>query len=807
MKVSLNWVRKYVDLPKEITDKQIAYDLTLRTVEVESVENTSDKFHDIVVGKILEVRKHPNADTLKICMVDIGEKEPVQIVCGGSNLYVDEYVVISKPGAEVYWHGEPELVKIKKTNMRGESSYGMICGAEEVYLENIFPPKDKDEIVDLKGIECKPGQNIADVICMNDVVLEIDNKSLTNRPDLWGHYGIARELSAIYNVPLKELPSVEVDKNLPKYNVEIQEPEKCNRYAAIEIENVYDKESPMWMKAALINGGMRPISAIVDITNYVMMAVGQPLHAFDRTHVNGEKIIVRNAKKNEELLLLDNNTISLTEDDLVICDDTDAMALAGIRGGKKDSILPETTGVVVEVANFVASTIRKTGKRFDEKTDASIRYEKNLDTERVSQGISLALILFKELFPESEVVAFNDVYPIKTQREKIDVPEEFLNVRLGKVLPRETIETVLKGLGYDVEYKDKIYHVVVPIWRSTGDVYLKDDVMGDIARLLSFESFEAKPLTIKFEHAVLQNKVLLEQRIKQYLALRCGFNEIFTYPWINEKYIDAAGLDKENAVKLATPPSPSEAYLRTSLIPGMLEAISKNLRYFDEFKLFEVAQAFEKGEYHESSEDETLPVHKKLVTASIVGKDASKLFYELKGVIENMPDYCHMEKITLKSGTKPSWADINVYLDIMLDNKVIGKLGLLSIKTMNAAKIKRANVAVFELDVDELVPYASRENKFVHIPVLPLIEKDLSILVDETVTWEEISGSIKGKLKDVRFIEEYRGNQVPEGKKSIMLRIVIDNGTTNMTSEEINTKMESILKTLNKRCGAVLREE
>lgn len=807
MKVSLNWVKKYVDLPKEITNKQIAYDLTLRTVEVESVENTSDKFHDIVVGKILEVKEHPNADSLRICMVDIGETEPVQIVCGGSNLYVGEYVVISKPGAEVYWHGEPDLVKIKKTNMRGESSYGMICGAEEVYLENIFPAKNETEIVDLKGIECKPGQNIAELICMDDVVLEIDNKSLTNRPDLWGHYGIARELSAIYNVPLKELPSIEIDKNLPKYNVEIQVPEKCNRYAAIEIENVYDKESPMWMKAALINAGMRPISAIVDITNYVMMAVGQPLHAFDRTHVNGEKIIVRNAKKDEELLLLDNNTISLTEDDLVICDDTDAMALAGIRGGKKDSILPETTGVVVEVANFIASTIRKTGKRFDEKTDASIRYEKNLDTERVSQGIALALQLFKEIFPESKVVAFNDVYPIKTQREVIDVSEEFLNVRLGKVLPRETIEKVLKALGYDVEYKDKVYHAVVPVWRSTGDVSLKDDVMGDIARLLSFESFEAKPLTIKFEHAVLQNKVLLEQRLKQYLAFRCGFNEIFTYPWIDEKYIDAAGVDKENSVKLATPPSPSEAYLRISLIPGMLEAISKNLRYFDEFKLFEVAQAFEKGEYHESSEDETLPVHKKLLTASIVGKDASKLFYELKGVIENMSEYCHMEKITLKQGEKPSWADVNVYLDIMLDNKVIGKLGLLSIKTMNSAKIKRANVAIFELNVDELVPFASRDNKFVHIPLLPLVEKDLSILVDESVTWEEISGSIKGKLKDVKFVEEYRGNQVPEGKKSIMLRIVIDNGNTTMTSEEINAKMESILKTLNKRCGAVLREE
>lgn len=808
MKVSLNWVKKYVDLPKEVTEKQIAYDLTLRTVEVESVENTKEKFHDIVVGKILEVNEHPNADKLKVCMVDIGEENPVQIVCGGSNLYVGEYVVISKPGAEVYWHGEAGLVKIKESNMRGVSSYGMICGATEVYLEQLFPPKSEDEIVDLKGYDCEVGQNIADVICMDDVVLEIDNKSLTNRPDLWGHYGIARELSAIYNVPLKELPVAKIDPKLPKYKVEIEEPEKCNRYAAVEIENVYDKESPMWMKAALINGGMRPISAIVDITNYVMMAVGQPLHAFDRTHVVGEKIVVRNAKKNEELLLLDNNSITLTEDDLVICDTEDAMALAGIRGGKKDSILPETTGVVLEVANFTAGTIRKTGKRFDEKTDASIRYEKNIDTERVDQGLALALELFKELFPESKLVAFNDVYPIKTEREKIDVPEEFLNVRLGKVLGRETIERVLENLGYDVTYKDGIYHVVVPVWRSTGDVYLKDDVMGDIARLLSFESFEAKPLTITFEHAVLQRKESLERRLREYLAYRCGFNEIFTYPWIDEKYINAAGINKENSVKLATPPSPEEAYLRSSLVPGMLEAISKNLRYYDYFRLFEMAQVFEKGVYHESSEDETLPIHKMLLTGCIVGKDPSRIFYELKGVLEKMAGYTQMEKIRLEvSKEKPSWADVNVYMDILLGQEVVGKLGLVSIRTMSEAKIKRTNVAVFELDTRLLVPNASRDNKFTHLSQVPLVEKDLSILVNEDVTWRSISTAIKNKVKEVKFIEEYRGNQVPEGKKSVMLRVLLGNGDVTLTSEEINSTMDVIMEILGKKCGASLRDE
>ena len=808
MKVSLNWVKKYVDLPENITTKQMATDLTLRTVEVEGYENTEEKFHDIIVGKVLEINEHPNADKLKVCKVDIGEDEPKQIVCGGSNLYPNEMVVVCKPGAEVYWHGEAELQKIKDSKVRGVDSYGMICGAEEVYLENIFPAKEADEIVDLVGIDCYPGQSITEIIDMKDVVLEIDNKSLTNRPDLWGHYGIARELSAIYDVDLKPIEKVEIDSKLPKYDVEIMDSSKCQRYVAVEIDNVYEKRSPLWMQSAIIKGGMRPINAIVDITNYVMMAVGQPLHAFDKTHVDGNKIIVRNAREGEELLLLDNNSIELTTDDLVISDVNDAMALAGIRGGKKDSILPETTSVVLEVANFTAKTIRKTGKRFDEKTDASIRYEKNIDTQRVDEGLNLALSLFKEIFPESKVVAYNDVYPVKTKNEKIDVTEEFLDTRLGKKIDRETITRVLTRLGYEVNYKNGTYSVVVPTYRSTGDVSLKDDVMGDIARLLSFESFEAQPLTISFDHAVLQNNVLLETRIKEYLSSRCGFYEIFTYPWINEKYINAASIDKNNSVKLATPPSPEEAYLRSSLVPGMLEAISKNLRYFDNFKMFEMAQVFIKGEYHESSEDETLPIHKKLLTGSIVGSNPKEIFYELKGVIENISGYTHMKELSFTTECeKPSWADINAYLAIKLDDVVVGYMGLLSVKTMNDAKIKRTNVAIFELDSNMFVPLESRTNKFKHIPVLPSVEKDLSLIVDENITWAEILKYIRSKASSIKFIEEYRGNQIPEGKKSIMLRVTFDSGDTTLTSEEINTKLDAIIRTLNKMCGAVLREE
>ena len=807
MKVSLNLIREYVDLPQNLTDEQIAYDMTLRTVEVEKVENTALKFHDIVVGKILEVKKHPNADKLRICMVDVGEAEPIQIVCGGSNLYEGEYVVVSKPGAEVVWHGEGEPVKVSKTKMRGEISCGMICASSEVYLSDFFQKEGETEIIDLKGFDCKPGDNIANLFGMNDTVLEIDNKSLSNRPDLWGHYGIARELSAIYDVPLKELPKYELDKNLPEYNVQIKDTEKCNRYVAVEIDGIYEKQSPIWMQSLLSKTGQRPINAIVDITNYVMMAVGEPLHAFDKTHVSGEKIIVRNAKENEELLLLDNNSIKLTTDDLVICDESDAMALAGIRGGKKDSILPDTKGIVLEIANFSADTIRKTGKRFAEKTESSMRYEKGMDTQRVDDGLNLALELIKKIFPESKIIKYTDVYPNKTQNNKIKISEKFLDTRLGKKIPKEKIEQILTSLGYKISYNNGEYEVIVPTWRSTGDVTIKDDVMGDIARILSFNSFEAKPITITFEHSIRQNDVLLERRIKEYLAERCGFYEIYTYPWIEEKYIQVAGVDMNKSLKLATPPAPDLAYLRSSLIPGMIEAISKNLRYYDEFRLFDYEEVYEKGDYRPSSEDEILPIQKNYLTGSIVGKNAKEIFFEAKGVIENMSRYCHMEEIRLEKIEKPYWADINAYLNITKDNEIIGTFGLLSVKAMSDSKIKRTNVALFEINADKFVPYASRTNKYERLPELPLVEKDLSILVNEEVTWKEIEESINSKVKEVEFVDEYRGNQIPEGKKSITLKVKVLNEGTTMTSEQINEKMNSILKILDKKCGAKLREE
>ncbi len=806
MYISINFLKRYLDLPADLSYEQLSYDLTMRTVEVEDVIRTADKFHDIVVGEIKEVRPHPNADTLKICMVDVGEDELKQIVCGGSNLTAGHKVCVAKPGSEVVWHGEGEPVLLKETKLRGEKSYGMICGSTEVYLADIYPPADVREIVDFTelGVDCEAGQCVAAVAGMDDVILEVDNKSLSNRPDLWGHYGVARELAAIYKLPLKEAPA-DLPEGLPEYPVQIDAPDLCPRYTATKIENVYVKESPAWMKTLITNGGMRPINAIVDITNYVMMAVGQPLHAFDSTHVEGEKIVVRSAVSGEKLLLLDELDLDLEEGDLVICDVKEPMALAGIKGGKKDSILEDTTSVVLEGATFTAPGIRRTSRRFDEKTDASLRYDKGMDTQRVDLGVCLALKLFKEIYPDCRITAFGDAYPVHTNNNIIDITQDFLDRRLGEVIERSEIEDILTRLGYEVEFSEGTYHCKVPTWRSTGDVTIHDDILGDIARLIGYEYFKKQPLPVDFDESIHQVDMDLARRLREYLSFRCGMYEIFTYPWVDEKFVNAAGTDTDKSVRLATPPAPELSYLRSSLIPGMLESIDKNSRYFDEFAMFEAAQVFEKGEYSPSSADEVLPVHKNMLTGVFAGKDAKELFFRVKGVIEGMGAYCHFEPFTFKQKEKPSWADEKVWLNIMEGKMIAGSIGLISVQALTASGIKLISAAAFEIDTALIKPYPSRTNEFRHLPQYPLVEQDLSLLVDESMTWGEIREAIKFMVKDLKFVEEYRGRQIPAGKKSIMLSLKIGNDDSTMTSKQIEKKMNGIIKVLEKKCGAQLR--
>ena len=811
MKVSLNWIRDYVQLPADADLKKLAYDLTMSTVEVEDTIELAKQFDHMVVGVINTIEQHPNADKLRICMTDIGGRVE-SIVCGGSNLREGMKVAVALPGSVCRWHGEGEPVEIKKSKLRGVDSYGMICGAVEIGLADLFPTKEEAHILDLSDFDAPAGTPLADALDLNDIILEIDNKSMTNRPDLWGHYGIAREIAALYDLPMKEFPRFDRNvENTSGFHVTVEDAERCPRYLSAQIEGLSVKPAPYQMQSRIWKVGMRPINALVDITNYVMLATGQPTHAFDSDHIAGH-VIVRRAGEGEKLLLLNGKELALSGDDLVIADDAGVVGLAGVMGGAKDSILPETDKVILEVANFDAKGIRRTALRYDNRTEASARYEKAIDPERCDQAFDLSMQLFSQLYPEMKVTGLVDQYPEHLKPAEIDVALSWLERRLGKHLSPDEIKHKMELLGYSITFNGDNMHVVVPTWRSTGDVSIQADIMEEVARMYGYENFEAEPITTTFDGAINQLDKDLERRIKEYLAIRCGMQEIFTYPWMEESYVNAVLQSTEGILSLSTPPSPAERFVRSSLLPNLCKAVVKNERYFDEFSIFETAQVFRDENYTSPYDPrEKLPSQRKNVAGAFAttDKDITALFRKAKGVVEMMARYVHMETLTFRQTEKPVWADNVVWLNICRGDEKVGDLALLSKKVSMACGIKNLNVMLFQLDQDSLVPLKSRTNTFTHMAEYPMTDYDISLLLDGSVQWKDVLqtvGGIKSELlHGASFVDEYRGKQVPAGKKSLTLRLSIGSKEKTLTSSEIEEVASNVLSKIAKRFGAELR--
>ena len=811
MKVSLNWIRDYVQLPADADLKKLAYDLTMSTVEVEDTIELAKQFDHMVVGVINTIEQHPNADKLRVCMTDIGGRVE-SIVCGGSNLREGMKVAVALPGSVCRWHGEGEPVEIKKSKLRGVDSYGMICGAVEIGLADLFPTKEEAHILDLSDFDAPAGTPLADALDLNDIILEIDNKSMTNRPDLWGHYGIAREIAALYDLPMTQFPHFDRNvENTSGFHVTVEDAERCPRMTGTQIENVCVKPAPYWMQVRIWKTGMRPINALVDITNYVMLATGQPSHAYDSDHIAGH-IIVRRAKAGETLTLLNGKELPLSTDDLTIADDAGIVGLAGVMGGAKDSILPTTSKVILEIANFQAAGIRRTALRYDNRTEASARYEKAIDPERCDQALDLSMQLFSDLYPEMKVTGLVDEYPQHLKQAEIDVPLSWLERRLGKRLPPEEIRHKMELLGYGIAFDGDNMHVVVPTWRSTGDVSIQADIMEEVARMYGYENFEAEPITTTFDGAINQLDKDLERRIKEYLAIRCGMQEIFTYPWMEESYVNAVLQSTEGILSLSTPPSPAERFVRSSLLPNLCKAVVKNERYFDEFSIFETAQVFRDENYTSPYDPrEKLPSQRKNVAGAFVttDKDITALFRKAKGVVEMMARYVHMETLTFRQTEKPVWADNVVWLNIYRGEEKVGDLALLSKKVSMACGIKNLNVMLFQLDQDSLVPLKSRTNTFTHMAEYPMTDYDISLLLDGSVQWKDVLqtvGGIKSELlHGASFVDEYRGKQVPAGKKSLTLRLSIGSKEKTLTSSEIEEVASNVLNKIAKRFGAELR--
>lgn len=624
--------------------------------------------------------------------------------------------------------------------------------------------------------------------------------------------GIAREIAALYDLPMVEFPHFDRNvENTSGFHVTVEDAERCPRMIGTQIENVCVKPAPYWMQVRIWKTGMRPINALVDITNYVMLATGQPSHAYDSDHIAGH-IIVRRAKAGETLTLLNGKELPLSTDDLTIADDADIVGLAGVMGGAKDSILPTTSKVILEIANFQAAGIRRTALRYDNRTEASARYEKAIDPERCDQALDLSMQLFSDLYPEMKVTGLVDEYPRHLKQAEIDVPLSWLERRLGKRLSPDEIKHKMELLGYGITFNGDNMHVVVPTWRSTGDVSIQADIMEEVARMYGYENFEAEPITTTFDGAINQLDKDLERRIKEYLAIRCGMQEIFTYPWMEESYVNAVLQSTEGILSLSTPPSPAERFVRSSLLPNLCKAVVKNERYFNEFSIFETAQVFRDENYTSPyDEREKLPSQRKNVAGAFAttGKDITALFRKAKGVVEMMARYVHMETLTFRQTEKPVWADNVVWLNIYRGDEKVGDLALLAKRVSMACGIKNLNVMLFQLDQDSLVPLKSRTNTFTHLAEYPMTDYDISLLVDGSVQWKDVAQTVRGikseLLHGAAFVDEYRGKQVPAGKKSLTLRLAIGSKDKTLTSAEIEEVASGVLNKIAKRFGAELR--
>ena len=801
MLLSLNWLKDYIDLPKNITPQKLADNLTMSTVEVESVQDQAKQFDKMVVGKILELKSHPNADKLKIAIIDIGHPKPVQIVCGGINLQEKMIVAVALPCAKVRWHGKGEPVILEETKIRGEKSFGMICASNEIGIESIVSCGEM-EIADLSNIlnNKNIGEPIAQALELNDVIIEIENKSLTNRPDLWSHYGIARELSAIYNVPLKKLELLqEITGSLGKLRMTVSIIDKnlCSRYIGCIVKNIKIAQSPEWMQKRLEVVGLRSINNIVDITNYVLFDIGQPTHAFDKTLIHTDKntdqtqIIIRTAEKGEKIQSLDKEERELDEGILVIANSEKPIAIAGIMGGSNSEVDSKTAEIILESASFNAMSVRKTSQKLNLRTEASMRFEKSLDSNLAEVAMLRMLYLVKKIIPESEITEYIDEYPIKPEKVNIEINHDFIEKRIGQKFEQEEIVKILEKLGYKIsEENNKNYKIQVPFWRATGDVSIPEDIVEEVARIYGYDNLKEKVEMIEMSKPKFQLEFDLQNKIKNYLSLGCGMNEVFNYPWSDEK----------GSIEIANPPAEENRFLQTSLIPNLIKNVQDNLRYFSEFKLFELARVFKIND-DESFGNDILPEQPKMLAGAIVSKN--DVFLEIKGIVEGM-----LDKLQINSKFQiPKFLNQEKSLGIFINDEQIGWLGVLK------DKIKNKEVGLFEINFNKLIKIKNNI-KCQKLSQFPSIERDIAIEVDYDVKWGDISSAIftlasvipakagiqNSIIKDIIFLSEYD----LQNKKSLAFRVIYQANKT-LKDKEVEVIENKIIKLLQKKFNAELR--
>ena len=580
MLISCNKLKRHIKNPEDIDWLNIWETFTLRTAEVENVEVKGNKFDNVVIAEIVECVDHPDSDHMHVLKVDCGEAEPIQVVCGAPNVRVGLKTAYIKVGG----HIDGSEIKIRP--LRGIVSNGMCCSGRELGISD-----NHDGIIELPN-DFPVGEDIKKYLPIDDIIVEIDNKSLTNRPDLWGHYGIAREICAITNHELLPLDILEITNNKEDLSIVIKDDNLCYRYTGLKIENIKNNETPLDMQIFLYYVGMRSISLLVDLTNYLMMELGQPMHAFDARVV--KSIEVGLANEEDTYTTLDGETRKLSSDTLMIKNGNEYFGIAGVMGGLDSEILPDTTSVFIESACFNAASIRRSAARLGLRTEASARYEKSLDPNMTDLAIKRLAYLLKEQNPDM-VIASNltDVYPKVLKEENIMLDKNTLGIYMGKTLEDETVVNILEKLGFKVTVEKDYYDVVVPTFRATKDIKIKEDLIEEIARIYGLENFAPKPLKLDLTVKELETTYNEEYEAKRLLATKYDMHEVHSYIWYDTEMLKELNIEKKNVSLLG---KDTNNILRDDLSLSLMSIVKENFKNRGEFKIFEIGTIIQNNE-------------------------------------------------------------------------------------------------------------------------------------------------------------------------------------------------------------------
>lgn len=785
MYISINWIKDFVDL-SGIDVENLIYKFTMSTAEVEGFTKYGEDIKDVIVAQILSVEDVENSKKLHKLMVDTGS-EKLQVICGAPNVKVGAKVALAKVGSIVA--GE----KIGEATLAGESSNGMCLSEKELGISD-----DHSGIIILDD-NAKLGEDIKNIIPIDDIIYEVDNKSLTNRPDLWGHYGIAREIAAITGRELRplEVENLELYNELEKLDISVEADDEnplCLRYSSMRVENVTRKQASWKMKVRLYYCGMRSINLLADMTNYIMLELGQPMHAFDEKVVSS--VNVKTLREDTEFTTLDSEKRMLDKGTLMICHEDKPVGIAGVMGGLDSEITDDTTSLFLESANFDSVAIRKTASKLDLRTDAAARYEKTLDPELTKLAIARFIKILRDEDKDIKVTsAFTDIYIKKYPHITIHIDKDYIDRSIGKVLSMEEVTTTLKNLEYDIEVDGKNIKIEVPTFRATKDVSQKADIIEEIARIHGYDNISPKTNFWKVSPVQKDEVRELEYASKELLATKYGMSEIHSYVWYNKELNKELGIKVKDNIKIVNGIVRLDNTLRREMAPTMLYAISKNLKYMSECKVFEVGRTFE-YEFNGKNVEENKVLG---IGLSSTKQTEKELIYEAKAMVNSIAKinknidvkYKNME-IVVNNYMHP----VNSF-EIIINGEVLGNIFVVHPKVRDNINPK-ASIVIAELRIDILGNMLKNNINYKEVTKYQTVNFDFSFVTDCDTKYGKIEDIIEASnlkyLLEYNLVDIYENKEKLKGKKNVTVRFKIGSYDKTLTKEEIDYDRKTLIQ-------------